>query len=36
LVGPIPTHNYVLPMLPLLGSITTHTYALVTPINNRC
>jgi hypothetical protein len=31
LLRSIPTHNYVLPILPLLGSITTLVHALVKP-----
>jgi hypothetical protein len=36
LLRSIPTHNYVLPILPLLGSITTLIYALVKPRVKCC
>jgi hypothetical protein len=36
LLRSIPTHNYVLPILPLLGYITTLIHALVKPRVKRC
>jgi hypothetical protein len=36
LLRSIPTHNYVLPILPLLISITTLIHALVKPRVKRC
>jgi len=36
LLSLIPTHNYVLPILPLLGTIATFTYTLVSHNYKRC